>query len=86
MILATVISFETNTLYTSNSSQNTSNTLYKSSSIAMTIIGVAVAQIDVKPTISLNSIVTSSWLFASIFSPKTVMFLRIPFPYFYKIL
>ena len=37
--------------------------------MAMTIIGVAVAHIDVKPTISLNNIVTSSWLLASIFSP-----------------
>lgn len=59
------------TLYTSSSSQKISNTLYRSSSMAITIIGVAVAQIDVKPTMSLNNIVTSSWLFASIFSPKT---------------
>lgn len=35
----------------------------------MTIIGVAVAQIAVNPTMSLNSIVTSGYVFASIVSP-----------------
>lgn len=37
----------------------------------MTIMGVAVEQMDVKPTISLKSIVTSSCVFASIASPAT---------------
>jgi len=36
----------------------------------MTIIGVAVAQMAVNPTMSLNSIVTSGYVFASIVSPE----------------
>lgn len=35
-------------------------------------MGVAVEQIDVKPTISLNSIVTFSWCLTSIVSPTTI--------------
>jgi hypothetical protein len=36
----------------------------------ITIIGVAVEHIDVKPTMSLKSIVTSSCVFASIDCPE----------------
>lgn len=49
-----------------------SNWLYSSWSILITIIGVAVEQMDVKPTISLKSIVTSSWVLASIVSPEKI--------------
>lgn len=47
-----------------------SNWLYKFCNILITIIGVAVEQIDVKPTISLNNMVTSSWVLASMLSPE----------------
>lgn len=43
----------------------------------MTINGVVVEQIEVNPTMSLNNIVTLSWVLASIDSPETS-------PFFFK--
>ena len=57
------------TLYTSNSPQQLSKSVYSEFSMLITVIGEQDEQIDVKPTMSENNIVTSLMHSGSTFSP-----------------
>uniref|UniRef100_A0A8W7P122 Uncharacterized protein n=1 Tax=Anopheles coluzzii TaxID=1518534 RepID=A0A8W7P122_ANOCL len=58
------------TLYTSKNPHSSSKCLYRFSSMLITMNGVAREQMLVKPTMSLNSIVTSGYVLASICAPS----------------
>ena len=60
------------TLYTSNSPQQLSKFVYSEFSMLITVIGEQDEQIEVKPTMSENNIVTSLMHSGSTFSPVNI--------------